>query len=611
MIRQLRVALLLLALLPAIAHAQSQTTGPVRLSSATCPGSGCVTLGVGGVGGVAVQVTGTYSGTLTFEGTVTGATWVPINLIPIAGTTPTSTTTSTGVWNGGVGGLAIVRVRMSSYSSGAAVVTIQNAPSSARGGGSGGGGGGAPADATYITQTADSTLTAEQPIAALASGILRGATTTGVITSLGDQLPLANGGTAANLTDPNADRILFWDDSAGAVTWLTAGSGLTITTTTLTADGTFGGSIANTQVAIGTGANTIGGESAFNYNAATDTLQVLAVGDASDWLTLTTGTFLLPTNVQLGYPVVNQSNSTAREMEVYIDDESIPSTFAAFKTTIASTEDVNTSWGALLTLNQSGDIAGAAIPMHMALNVSGTAVVVESIGYNLGHSLLDTAHVNFAYGDYREFNKAAGASIDDLSVYWANNITGQATRGYYFWLDAGVGSDCNSGGVYRVNDFGISAYYNPCFAKYTPGLANFERIISRWGDTGVFGVDNRAYLGVEVGGTGTNRPVNLIGANYSITSTLTPAVTNTTANSCGTSPATIAGNDNAGKVTVGATAGTSCTVTFATAFSNAPSCSVTNETTANLSRATSTTTTVILAGTFAAGDSLAYVCLGR
>ena len=61
-------------------------------------------------------------------------------------------------------------------------------------------------------------------------------------TGVSGQLPLANGGTAANLTDPNADRIMFWDDSAGAVTWLTAGTGLTISETTLTVDiesGTF------------------------------------------------------------------------------------------------------------------------------------------------------------------------------------------------------------------------------------------------------------------------------------------------------------------------------------------------------------------------------------
>lgn len=50
-------------------------------------------------------------------------------------------------------------------------------------------------------------------------------------------LPLANGGTGANLSDPGADRIKFWDDSAGAVTWLSAGSGLSISGTEITASG--------------------------------------------------------------------------------------------------------------------------------------------------------------------------------------------------------------------------------------------------------------------------------------------------------------------------------------------------------------------------------------
>lgn len=38
----------------------------------------------------------------------------------------------------------------------------------------------------------------------------------------------------ADLTDPGADRILFWDDSAGSVTWLTASTGLTISGTSIT-----------------------------------------------------------------------------------------------------------------------------------------------------------------------------------------------------------------------------------------------------------------------------------------------------------------------------------------------------------------------------------------
>lgn len=53
----------------------------------------------------------------------------------------------------------------------------------------------------------------------------------------GTDVALADGGTGASLADPNADRVLFWDDSAGALTWLTMGTNLTITGTTLDATG--------------------------------------------------------------------------------------------------------------------------------------------------------------------------------------------------------------------------------------------------------------------------------------------------------------------------------------------------------------------------------------
>jgi len=61
----------------------------------------------------------------------------------------------------------------------------------------------------------------------------------GVTVIFGDALSLANGGTGAALTDPNADRLMFWDDSAGLVTWLSLGSGMSITGTTLNATGSF------------------------------------------------------------------------------------------------------------------------------------------------------------------------------------------------------------------------------------------------------------------------------------------------------------------------------------------------------------------------------------
>lgn len=66
----------------------------------------------------------------------------------------------------------------------------------------------------------------------------------------GTDVALADGGTGASLTDPNADRILFWDDSAGQLTWLTAGTNLTITGTTIDASGG-GGSALTVEEADG------------------------------------------------------------------------------------------------------------------------------------------------------------------------------------------------------------------------------------------------------------------------------------------------------------------------------------------------------------------------
>jgi hypothetical protein len=47
----------------------------------------------------------------------------------------------------------------------------------------------------------------------------------------------------AALTDPGADRLLFWDDSVGDIGWLSAGSGLSISGTTLSATGGASGAI--------------------------------------------------------------------------------------------------------------------------------------------------------------------------------------------------------------------------------------------------------------------------------------------------------------------------------------------------------------------------------
>lgn len=88
---------------------------------------------------------------------------------------------------------------------------------------------GAPIDATYITQTANATLSAEQALSALSTGIMRVATTTGVITSLTD-----SAGIAANLSDESGSGALIF------------GTSPTLTTPT------FSGAIAGSPTASGT-----------------------------------------------------------------------------------------------------------------------------------------------------------------------------------------------------------------------------------------------------------------------------------------------------------------------------------------------------------------------
>lgn len=80
----------------------------------------------------------------------------------------------------------------------------------------------------------DSELAAHEADTTSVHGIANTAT---LYAAGGTDVALADGGTGASLADPNADRILFWDDSAGTLTWLEAGTGLTITGTTIAASG--------------------------------------------------------------------------------------------------------------------------------------------------------------------------------------------------------------------------------------------------------------------------------------------------------------------------------------------------------------------------------------
>ena len=80
-------------------------------------------------GVVSFQLTGTWTGTVTFECTVDGTTWVALQVFPSTSATGATTATVNGAWAITSNPWAGVRCRFSTATSGTVVVTIKNAPS--------------------------------------------------------------------------------------------------------------------------------------------------------------------------------------------------------------------------------------------------------------------------------------------------------------------------------------------------------------------------------------------------------------------------------------------------------------------------------------------------
>lgn len=154
------------------------------------------------------------------------------------------------------------------------------------------------------------------------------------------------------------------------------------------------------------------------------------------------------------------------------------------------------------------------------------------------HGFTDDS-TGFAWAYYAQADTGGGGSFGDVYYYFGTNLAGVAINPYYEWFD--------SQGVRRVREDAtfdsvgqaIEALYNPQFAKYTPGAVNFERCVpgGQWNG-------NVCEFGTEKGGTGTLRPVRMLGPSFE-------AVSYKTATNCSNaaSPA-VCGSAAAGAVAV-------------------------------------------------------------
>lgn len=130
MLRRCLLALVAWGLVASTASAQSSAwngPGGVNLSAA----NECALLNVAGMGTGAIEVVGTYTGTVSFTVSVSGSTYT--STATAAGWTDGSTT-STGQFSGAVAGFRVLRACMTSYTSGTARVILSAAGTGGTGG---------------------------------------------------------------------------------------------------------------------------------------------------------------------------------------------------------------------------------------------------------------------------------------------------------------------------------------------------------------------------------------------------------------------------------------------------------------------------------------------
>lgn len=110
--------------------ASNQTAIPVIQSDITASGTltaaaQTVALALSGQSAASTQITGTWVGTLTFEASLDGTTWTAINAVSASTSSPQTTTTVNGLYRLTPAGTQQIRVNMTAFTSGSAVISLR------------------------------------------------------------------------------------------------------------------------------------------------------------------------------------------------------------------------------------------------------------------------------------------------------------------------------------------------------------------------------------------------------------------------------------------------------------------------------------------------------
>lgn len=292
----------------------------------------------------------------------------------------------------------------------------------------------------------------------------------------------------------------------------------------------------------------------------------LQIGSGANTANTITGNVTVGTNgsnvfdINAGTITINQGSTAALQIgtvsslssnDMYLDFDTLNRRLGMFTRTPASRVDINGN----LTL---GSYAGTTAAPTNGLIVSGNA----SVGTSANVSTLDV-NGGISAGTY------AG-------------VTASPSNGMIISGSTSIGTSANVSKLDVNGSVSIGSYAGVSAAPSNGMLVS--------GNVAVGTVSLLTNAIFQVGSA--NNAVTVKNSFWIETKSVAPAIS-----SCGTNPSVASGNDQAGDVTIGSSGVTTCTITFANAPTNIPSCFAANNTIQQAVIAQPTATTLVIVGT--------------